>query len=776
MASLRIIARSAKNLTSLTNIKSFSVFPQTRYISTSLANMSAVADGNKYVHLSYNDDIAVVKIDAKDAKVNTLSRAMLPEFASAFEQLSKNDAVKGIVIISGKTTGFIAGADINMIESCKTKEEIYELSTSGQKIFASLESSKKPIISAIMGPCLGGGFEVALATHYRIAVNDSKTVVGLPEVKLGLLPGSGGTQRLPRLVSLPDALDMSLTGKFVKAKKAKSLGIVDQLVEPLGPGVTTPDLNTLHLLEEVAILAARKISKSGVPKKKKSMMQDLMAKAFGVDFIRNYVFNQAKAKVISQTKGLYPAPLKILEAIKTGLEKGPKAGYEAEAQGFAELGMTDESKALINIFHGHTSCKKNRFGLPQHETKNIAVLGAGLMGAGIASVSIDKGYNVILKDMSQAGLSRGYNQINKTLTQSVKRKKYSQMDADKIISNLSTQLTFDNFNKVDMVIEAVFEDINLKHRVIKEVEQIIPANCIFATNTSALPIGDIAKASIRPENVIGMHYFSPVEKMELLEIITTPQTSKEATASAVQVGLKQGKVVIVVKDGPGFYTTRILSVACAELFNLFQEGVAPKEIDRSSKAFGFPVGNATLLDEVGIDVASHIAKFLSRELGERASSKAGIPILEGLVKNGFTGRKSGKGVYLYEAGVKGSDRAVNPGFNEIIEQFRIDAPAQIKNDTETIQWRLASKFINESVLCYQEGIVATPTEGDIGAIFGLGFPPSKGGPFKFVDLYGAANIVNKLKHFEQIYGASFRPCDLLLEHAKDSSKKFYKSK
>ena len=649
--------------------------PQTRYITTTSPLAAATSN---FVQLNIKDGIAVVKIDAKNAKVNTLSRDMFPEFTAAFEEVSKNDAVKGVVIISGKPSGFIAGADIGMIQSCKTKEEIYELSKFGQDIFDKLEKSKKPVVSAIMGPCLGGGFEVALATHYRIAVNDSKTVVGLPEVKLGLLPGSGGTQRLPRLVSIPNALDMSLTGKFVKAKKAKSMGIINQLVEPLGPGVNSPEMNTLNYLEDIAVNKAKDLVKNGLPKAKKpSFQENLMNKAFSYDFVRNYVFNTAKEKVIGQTKGLYPAPLKILDVIKTGLEKGKAAGYEAEAEGFAELGMTDESKALINIFNGHTACKKNRFGLPKKETKNIAVLGAGLMGAGIASVSIDKGYDVILKDMAQPGLTRGYNQIAKNLQTSVKRKKFSQIEADKITSKLSPQLDFTNFDKTDMVIEAVFEDINLKHRVIKEVEALIPKDCIFASNTSALPIGEIAKASSRPENVIGMHYFSPVEKMELLEIITTPQTSKEATAAAVQVGLKQGKVVIVVKDGPGFYTTRILSVACAELFNLFQEGVEPKDIDAASKAFGFPVGNASLLDEVGIDVADHIAKFLSREIGERASSAAGIPILENLVANGFLGRKSGKGVYMYEPGVKGSDRAVNEGFYEIINKFKISPPAQI---------------------------------------------------------------------------------------------------
>jgi len=772
MASLRLLNK-------LTNIKPSLIKPnaylqlaaQARYVSTTQLRMNA---DRKHIKVAYKDEIAVIKIDSPNSKVNTLSREMFPEFISAFDEVNANANVKGIVLISGKSTSFIAGADINMIQSCKSKEEIYELSKTGHKVMFDIEKSAKPVVSAIMGPCLGGGLEVALASHYRIAVNDSKTVVGLPEVKLGLLPGSGGTQRLPRLIAVPDALDIALTGKFVKAKKAKSLGIVDLLVEPLGPGLSSPEERTLQYLEDVAVQTAKGLAKTKAPPKNKSLMRKLTDKAFEIEMVRNYIFNQVKGKVLGQTKGLYPAPLKILEVVRTGIEQGPQAGYEAEAKGFAELGVTNESKALISLFQGHTNCKKNRFGEPKTPVKNLGVLGAGLMGAGIASVSIDKGIHVILKDMNQKGLTRGYNQIARHLKDGIKRKKYTQIQTDRIISNLTPQVTNDKFETLDMVIEAVFEDINIKHKVLKEIESVIPPNCIFASNTSALPIGEIAKASSRPDKVIGMHYFSPVEKMELLEIITTDKTSNDTIASAVQVGLRQGKVVIVVKDGPGFYTTRILALASAELFNLFQEGVEPKEIDKASKGFGFPVGNATLLDEVGIDVAAHIAEFLSKQLGERGSSRAGLPILSDLVKNGFTGRKAGKGVFLYQEGVKGKDRQVNPGFYDVISKYKINKPAEITNDIETIQWRLASKFINEAVLCLQEGIINSPTEGDIGAVFGLGFPPMKGGPFKFIDIYGASKIVDKLKRFEQIYGVSFRPCDLLLDYAKDQNKKFYK--
>lgn len=676
--------------------------------------------------------------------------------------------MEAAVIISSKKDNFVAGADIEMLAAAKNHSEAQTLSEGGQKVMNAIQNARFPVVAAINGSCLGGGLELALACRYRIATESSKTVLGLPEVKLGLLPGAGGTQRLPRLVGLQAALDMMLTGKNIQPKRAKRMGLVDQLVDP-------------NALETAAIQAAKELANGS---RKINREKNITRRVMEDTPVRKLVFKKAEEMVQKNTGGKYPAPFAILRSVETGINSGVDRGSKVEAEEFGRLALTQESAALISLFFAQTSLKKNRFGNPSRSYENIAMLGAGLMGAGIAEVSIARNMNVKLVDRDQPSLARGEKQIYDGLNSKVKRRHITSFDMARTLARLNTFTSDDaglkeHLKNVDMLIEAVPEDLKLKHKVLQAMEELVPDHCIIATNTSALRIADVASGLSRPENVIGMHYFSPVPKMPLLEVITYEGSSKEARAAAVHVGIQQGKTVIVVKDGPGFYTTRILMPYMLEAVNLLQEGAPIMTVDKALKSFGFPVGPVTLMDEVGIDVGTHIAKYLGGIFGERMGGNISQDVMDKMTEQGYLGRKSGKGFFIYDKKPqqsfltsllgKKSKREINQGAAKLFPSKENAVPL------EEIQQRTFLRFVNEAVMCLEEGILETPTDGDVGAVFGLGFPPFYGGPFRYIDRFGADKVVSDMKGLADRYGQRFAPAELLLEHAK-SGKKFHPTK
>jgi 3-hydroxyacyl-CoA dehydrogenase/enoyl-CoA hydratase/3-hydroxybutyryl-CoA epimerase len=474
---------------------------------------------------------------------------------------------------------------------------------------------------------------------------------------------------------------------------------------------------------------------------------------------RNIIFSKAKETVMRSTYGNYPAPLKILETIKAHQGKSREAAWDIETTHFDQLLQTNESYQLIQLFFAMNALKKNPMKDQARRVDTLAVLGAGLMGEGIAEVSVLKQMDILLKDLYEESLAKAKKNIWTSMSKKIRQKSMTKADAETLINKVNLSTDFTGFQKADMVIEAVFEDINIKHQVIKETEAHIPTHAIFASNTSALPITQIAEASDRPEQVIGMHYFSPVQKMPLLEIITTPHTADWVTATALDVGIRQGKTCIVVKDGPGFYTTRILSPFLNEALHLLDEGADILTIDRAMKQFGFPVGPMTLIDEVGIDVGAHIAEGALGEMFQARGEKADNRMRQ-LADAGFKGRKSKKGFLQYDTK---TGKKLRGKVNEDIYAF-FGGASRKSMDVRVIQDRMSLVMINEAVRCLEEGIIQSPRDGDIGAIFGLGFAPFTGGPFRYIDRLGAKKLVDTFATYRAV-GQRYEPAQMLKDYA-----------
>jgi len=686
------------------------------------------------------ENVAIITLDTPGETVNKLNEQLIDEFSDLLDKLGSDDSVEGTLLISGKENNFIAGADIEMFKTRDTAEELSELSWTGHEILLRVENFDKPVVVGIHGSCMGGGTELALASHYRIVSDHKSTKIGLPEVKLGLLPGMGGTQRLPRLIGIQKALPYLLTGKNMYSYQAGKTGFADEVVHQ-------------YALKEAGIKAVKKLKNEKVshPDKRSVVEKISESNALG----RSIIFNEARKRTQKETRGNYPAPPKIIDSVEFGYKHGFEEGLKNESKLFGELAVTSESRALVQLFFAMNGSKKNPIEKKKREVKKIGVLGAGLMGSGITEVSIDDGLHVWLKDQELENAMKGESSIRENLNKKVGKHIISEFERDETMSLVHPTESYDGFEDIDLVIEAVFEDLDLKRSIVKEIEDVCLENTIFASNTSSLPISDIAKNAKRPENIVGMHYFSPVQKMPLLEIVKTAQTADWVVATAFDVGLRQGKNVIVVNDGPGFYTTRILAPYINEALLLLEEGAKIEDLDSAMKQFGFPVGPVALLDEVGIDVGAHVADTLSDTFearGAKTSKKS-----KELMDEDYLGRKNKRGFYKYEKGSK-KKKEVN---EEIYKYF--GGTDRLSFDQKEIQYRLSTMMINEAVLCLQEEILKNPTDGDLGAILGLGFPPFLGGPFRYIDRIGLESFLESMNTLHSSDGDRFKPADLLLE-------------
>ncbi|HTL06244.1 MAG TPA: fatty acid oxidation complex subunit alpha FadJ [Gemmatimonadales bacterium] len=699
--------------------------------------------------LSSTDGIALLTLDVPGEPVNALGSRVIGEFEELLARIEADAGLRAVVLLSGKPDSFIAGADIQEFVRIGTAAEGEALARSGQEMINRLERFPKPIVIAIHGACVGLGCELALACAWRIATDAPKTVIGLPEVQIGILPGAGGCQRLPRRIGVRAALDIILAGKTERAAKAFKLGLVDELVPP-------------SILRGTALAAADRLARHGAPERPARGSLLLERNPLG----RRLVYSQARKQVLKKTGGNYPAPLAALEAVATGMEKGMAAGLRREAALFGELAVGEVSRNLVRIFFATNALKKD-FGVPPGSAapspvRRLGIVGSGFMGAGIAGTAVTQaGVEARLKDAEPARVGKGLKAATDIVTGQLTRRRITRFEYERKAALLTGSADWSGFQRADLVIEAVFEDLAVKRQVIAEAEAVLRPDAVLASNTSTIPIASIAAGARHPERILGMHFFSPVDRMPLLEVIPAGSTAPGAIATAVQFGRRMGKTAIVVADRPGFWVNRILSPYLNEAGLLLGEGAPIEVIDRAMTRFGFPVGPIALLDEVGLDVAQKASGVMHAAFGERMTPSPGVAAMVGA---GRLGRKSGKGFYLYHGGHKTEP---DP---EAYKLLGVTPLAGV--DWKGLERRLVYILLNEAALAMAEQVVRSPRDGDLGAIFGIGYPPFRGGPLRYLDFLGAGEVVRELEALTLAFGPRFTPAPSLVEMARGGGR-FY---
>ena len=699
---------------------------------------------NEHTTCSINDKgVAVLMLDSRDSSLNVLSSAFLQSFDRTLSAIQAEPGVKALAICSAKEQGFIAGANLDELEAIHSAAEAENAARKGQELFDKVAGMKVPTIAVINGHCMGGGTELSLACRFRLAAKE-KASIALPEVKLGIFPGWGGTQRLPRLVSFQTALDMILTGRSYNSYRAYRCGLVDKVV---------PD----EILNDYAVSFAEEVIRTGgrqylAARKKKAtgMIELIAAKNFAGRFLMLMI---AKKQVLKRTHGNYPSPLMAIEALQKGLGKPLDEGLKIEARLFGKAVATPEHKNLLHIFRLSERPKKQtgvEADFQFEEPANIGVIGAGVMGGAIAQLLAYKDYPVVMKDIDDKMLLNGLAHADSLFEGLKKKHKLTSREKRRKMERIYGTLNYDAFKRAQLVVEAVAENMEIKKRVLMEAEYYLSPDAVFATNTSALSVTQLQSAAKHPERVCGMHFFNPVHRMPLVEVIAGEKSHDAAVAAVFDLAKKLGKVPVVVKDSPGFLVNRLLGVYINEACLLAEEGCDFQWLDSLVVKFGMPMGPFRLIDEVGIDIASEVGRTLAAAFHDRLKASG---LTERMRNAGLVGKKGGKGFYIYRGGRK---KMANPTAVSILGESKRE------NGDEAVK-RMMYLMVNEAARCLSEGIVKTPHDVDTGMVFGTGFPPFRGGLLRWADTVGLNPVVLALKKFAERFGDRFFPEPMLSE-------------
>jgi 3-hydroxyacyl-CoA dehydrogenase / enoyl-CoA hydratase / 3-hydroxybutyryl-CoA epimerase len=683
--------------------------------------------------------IAILTFDRPDSTANLFDQRTLDELNEHLDFLESEKTLRGLILRTAKEKIFIAGADLHTFTQEISAERIAAVIERGQKTFDRIASLPYPTVAAIHGVALGGGFEIALACDYRVASSDSVTKVGLPEINLGILPAWGGSTRLPKLIGLPNALTAIMNGRQYPAAQALKFGMIDSIVPR----------------ERLTTAATKLILQSSGKKRSSKMHLSNRPPLFQV------IKSQAEKKAQARTRGHYPAPLKALEVACASLNVSHEQSLANEKNRFIELALSETAQNLIGVFFLQERSKKLKLpkefeleaGGPLKTVSRAVVVGAGLMGAGIAQWLSSRGIRVILKDVGPEPLGKGIQSIAKIYSEAVKRHLFSETDARNAFDRILPTFEEVPFRDVDLIIEAAIEKIDLKQQIFVHLESKVPADLVIASNTSALSIDAIAASMEHPERVVGIHFFNPVHRMQLVEIVRATKTNAATLNAAIRFVKQIGKLPVLVKDSPGFLVNRILLPYMVEAVRLFAEGYRVENIDRVMLDFGMPMGPLRLTDEVGLDVSVHVAK----ELESRVQNLGPMDNTLGkMISKGWLGRKSGKGFYDHGSG---DDGKVNHQLGDL-------QPAEPTTANEgDLRDRLVLSMVNEAARTLEEKVVDAPEDVDFGMIMGTGWAPFRGGPLRFADHLGIATVVSRLNNLRDRVALYFTPCPLLADMA-----------